>query len=84
MVQAIKKLQALHNDDVNKIGKETGQEKSAKENFYFLIDFATIAMVSEDTKLTKDEPQTSTKPGIIVISSHKENGKRLFERSGAI
>ena len=76
----MRKLQASYNDNAKKIVKEAGQKK-AKENLNFLIDLATIAMVAEDTKPMKNEPQAFNKPGIILIPSHKENGKRPFKRS---
>ena len=53
----MKKLQALHNEDDNKIVKEVAQEKASKENSNFLIDLATIAMVAEYTEPTKDDLQ---------------------------
>ena len=58
VVRAMKKFQASYNNDANKIIKKVAQEKSEKENLFFLLDLATIAMVTEDTKPTKDEPQT--------------------------
>ena len=39
VVQAMKQLQALYNDD-NKIVKQAAQEKSTNENLNFLIDLA--------------------------------------------
>ena len=38
--------------------EQAAEEKREKENLIFLINSATIAMVAEDTKSTKDEPQT--------------------------
>ena len=40
VVQAMKQLQALYNDDANKIVKQAAQEKSTNENLNFLIDLA--------------------------------------------
>ena len=58
MLHAIKKLQAVYNEDANKLIKQVAQEKFAKQNLIILIAFATIAMVTEDKISTKDEPQT--------------------------
>ena len=49
----MKELQALNNNDSNKIVLEAAQEKSANEILNFLID---ITMVASNTKSTKDEP----------------------------
>ena len=49
--QAMKNFQALYNEDANKMVKEAAWEK---EILKFLIDLATIAMVAEDTKPTKN------------------------------
>ena len=57
----MKKLQALYNDDANKIVEEAAQEKDVKENLNVLINFATIAKVAEDTKPMKDESRTFNK-----------------------
>ena len=35
MIQAMRKVQALHSDDANKLVKETAQEKSTKRKFKF-------------------------------------------------
>ena len=56
VVWTMKKLQASYNDNADKIVMEVTKKKDAKENMNFLIDLATIAMVAEDTKLTRDEP----------------------------
>ena len=44
-----------------KFVKEAAQEKSKEENLNFLINLATIVIVAEDTKPTKNEPQTFNK-----------------------
>ena len=54
----MKKLQALYNDDANKIVEQATQEKSAIENLNFLIN---LAMVTTDTKPVPEEPKTFTK-----------------------
>ena len=54
LVCAMKKLQALYNNDTNNIVKEPSQEKSAYENQNFWTD---MAMVVSNTKPTVDEPQ---------------------------
>ena len=38
LVQALKNLQVMYNEDSNKIVKQATQEKNAKENLKFLID----------------------------------------------
>ena len=58
VVQAMKKLQALYNVNVNKIVKQGTKEKSAIENLNFLID---LAMVTTDTKPVTEEPKTFVK-----------------------
>ena len=58
VVQAMKKLQALYNDDANKIVKQTTQEKSSIKNLDFLID---LAMVTTGTKPAPEEPKIFTK-----------------------
>ena len=52
VVQAMKTLQALYNNDANKIVKKAAKEKG---NIFF-IDLLNIVMVTKDTKLIKDEP----------------------------
>ena len=54
----MKKLQALYNDDANKIFEQAMQEKSAIENLNFLID---LVMVTTDTKPVPEELKTFTK-----------------------
>ena len=58
VVQALKNIQALYNEDVNKIIEQVAQEENSKENLNVSINLATIAMVAKDTESTKDEPQT--------------------------
>ena len=53
----MKNLQFLYNEDVNKIMELAAQERAIKENLFFLIDLATITMVTEDPKPMEDEPQ---------------------------
>ena len=53
----MKTLQALYNKDANKIMEQACE----KENLYFLIDVAIVAMVVEGTKPTEDETQTFNK-----------------------
>ena len=55
VVLAMKKLQALYNDNANKFVEQTTKEKRAIKNLNFLID---IAMVTNDTKPIPEEPQT--------------------------
>ena len=61
----MKNLQVLKNKDTNKIIKqaawEVEQAAQETENLIFLIDLATVAMVAEYTKPTKDEPHTFNK-----------------------
>ena len=38
-------------------------------------------MIAEDTKPKEEEPQISMKPGIILILSLKESGKRPNENN---
>ena len=57
VVQAMKKLQALYNDDANKIIKEATEDKAIKK-LNFLID---LAMVTTDTMLVPEEPMTFAK-----------------------
>ena len=52
------KLQALCNDDANKIIEQATQEKNAIQNVNVLID---LAMVTNDTKPTPEESQTFNK-----------------------
>ena len=54
VVRAMKNLQALYNDDANKIIKEAMQVK-VPENLNFLID---LVMVTTDTKQVPEEPDT--------------------------
>ena len=58
VVQAMKKLQALYNNDANKIVDQGTQEKSAIKNLNFLI---ILVMVSSDTEPSLDEPQRFNK-----------------------
>ena len=58
VVQAMKKLQASHNNDASKIVEQATQGKSTIENLNFLID---LAMVTTDTKPVPEEPKTFTK-----------------------
>ena len=55
VVQAMKKLQALYNDNANKIVKQAAWEESTNENLNFLID---LVIVESGTKPSLDEPQT--------------------------
>ena len=52
------KLQALYNNNANKIVKEAAQGKNVKENLNFLINLAMIAVV---TQPIEDEPQAFKK-----------------------
>ena len=47
-------MQDSYHDDANKIIKQAAQEKSAIENFNFLID---LAMVTNDTKPVHEDPE---------------------------
>ena len=53
MVWAIKQLQAVYNEDTNKIIKKATQDKNTIENLDFLID---LAMVTSETKPIPEEP----------------------------
>ena len=55
VVWALKKLQASNNNDANKTVKQATHVKGAIKNLNFLID---LAMLSNDIKLTMEEPQT--------------------------
>ena len=57
VVQAMKKLQALYNEDANKNMEEATQDKAVKK-FNFLID---LAMVTIDTMPVPEEPTTFAK-----------------------
>ena len=52
----MKNMQTSYNYNANRV-KQAVQEKSVKENLNFLIDLGTIAMITEDNKTTKEEPQ---------------------------
>ena len=52
----MKKLQALYNNNANKIVKQATKEKSAIENLNLLIN---LAMVTNDTKPIPESPKTS-------------------------
>ena len=52
----MKIFQALYNEDSNKLVEQAEQERATRGNLSFLIDLATIAMVTEDTKPIDDEP----------------------------
>ena len=54
----MEKLQALYNDDANKIIKQAMNEKWAIENLNFFID---LSMVTTDTECVPEEPKTFTK-----------------------
>ena len=54
VIHAMKNLQALYNEDANKIIKETTQDKAIK-NLNYLIN---LAMVTSDTMLALEEPTT--------------------------
>ena len=54
VVGETKQLQALYNDDANKIVEQAAQEKSANEKLNFFID---QAMVASDTKSSLDKLQ---------------------------
>ena len=54
----MKKLQALYNEDANKIIEEATQDKKSIENLNFLID---LAMLTSDTKPAPEEPMTFVK-----------------------
>ena len=54
----MKKLQALYNDDVNIMIKQTAKEKNAIKNLNFLID---LTMVANNIEPTLEEPQTFNK-----------------------
>ena len=54
----MKKLQALYNEDANKIIEEVTQEKNAIANLNFLIN---LVMVTSDTKPVLEEPMTFAK-----------------------
>ena len=58
VVQAMKKLQALYNDNANKIIKQVTKEKGAIENLNFLIN---LAMITTDTKPVSEEPKNLVK-----------------------
>ena len=53
----MKKLQALYNDNANKIVKQATNVKSAIKNLNFLID---LSMVTTDTKCVPEEPKSFT------------------------
>ena len=54
----MKKLQAFYKNDSNKIVKKATKEKSAIENFNFLIN---LAMVTNNTKPVPEETKTFNK-----------------------
>ena len=54
----MKKMQALWNDNNKKVVEQTTEVKHSKENLIFFID---LAIVAENIKSTKDEPQAFNK-----------------------
>ena len=52
-----------------------------KENLIFLIDLATIVMVTEDTMPTEEEHRHLMKLGTILILNHEENDNRPYKKS---
>ena len=75
--QAMKKLQALYNDNANKIIEQAMQEKSAIENLNFLIE----AMVTKDIKPTPEEPQTFKEAWNHPNKDSCKNGKKQFAKN---
>ena len=74
----MKTLQALYNNDANKIVEEAAQEKNVKENSTFLID---LAMVAGDTKPTEDEPQMFSETWNHKNPESQRKCLRVFKRS---
>ena len=67
------KIQALYNDDSNKIGEQAMQEKNAIKNLNLLIN---LAMVTNDTKPVPEESHYSMNLEIIPTMILVINGKK--------
>ena len=76
----MKKIQALHNDNANKIVEQATQEKNAMVHLNFLID---LAMVTTDAKPVPEEPKIP-KPGTIPMQILEQNGEKRSERNSPI
>ena len=74
----MKKLQALFNENTNKIIKQATKEKSAIKNLNFLF---YLAMVTNDTKPNLKNPQHSMKIVIIPTKTLAKQGKKQFTRN---
>ena len=56
--------------------EQTTKEENASKNLNFFTDLAMVP-----SKSISDEPQHSTKPGIIPTKNRKENGDKPSTRS---
>ena len=74
----MKKLQALCNEDANKIIKETTQYKNANEKLNFFIN---LDLVTSDTKSVPEEPTIFAKAWNHPQQILTKNGKKPLVKS---
>ena len=77
----MKNLQASYNEDTIKIIKHAQQEIKVRENLNFLINLATIAIVTEDKTTAEVELSNFNKAWNHPDKSCKENGMRPKEKN---
>ena len=57
VLRGMKKFLASYNEDAYRIVEQATKNKAARENLSVFIGPATIAMVDEEKKTTKEEPK---------------------------